>query len=230
MDMVCALGYLLLFYMVSTEIWKGKSMARTDEQTRKLFDEWAKSYDTDLLEAGGPLLGYTQSIGAVDTALPIERGAQMLDIGIGTGALARRFADRGAQITGIDISAKMLEVCREQNPGFELLIGTFNNIPLPDETFDCVASSFAFHETLLAERSAACAEMVRVLKPGRYLCLLDIMFASELAIQAARHLLDEDEDYAMVGELDTLLRQNSFTAVTWCQTAPLHWMVMARKI
>jgi putative AdoMet-dependent methyltransferase len=209
-------------------------MPRTEEQTRSLFDEWAKSYDADLLKEGGPLLGYAQSVGAIDDALPIARDSQVLDIGIGSGALARRLADRGAQITGIDISDKMLELCRERNPSFELHIGTFNNIPLPDEKFDCVVSGFALHETLPPKRSDACAEMARVLKSSGHLCLLDIMFASELAMQEARQLIaekwDDDEDYAIVGDLDTLLRQNGFTAVIWCQTAPFHWMVTARKV
>lgn len=209
-------------------------MPRTEEQTRGLFDEWAKSYDSDLLEESGPLLGYAQSVGAIDAALPIKRNAQVLDIGIGSGAIAKRFADRGVQITGIDISEKMLELCGKQNPNFELYIGTFNNIPLPDEKFDCVVSGFAFHETPLPKRSDACAEMARVLKSRGYLCLLDIMFVSELAMQEARQLIaekwDDDEEYTIVGNLDTQLRQNGFTTLRWCQTAPFHWMVTARKI
>jgi putative AdoMet-dependent methyltransferase len=209
-------------------------MPRTEDETRRLFDEWAKSYDSDLLEGSGPLLGYAQSVGAIDAMLPIERNAQVLDIGIGSGAIAKRLADRGAQITGIDISEKMLELCGKKNPDFELHIGTFDNIPLPAGKFDCVVSGFAFHETLLPKRSDACAEMARVLKPGGYLCLLDIMFVSETAMHEARQLIaekwDDDEDYAMVGELDTLLRRSGFTMLRWCQTAPFHWMVTARKI
>jgi putative AdoMet-dependent methyltransferase len=213
---------------------KESSMARTEEQTRRLFNEWAKSYDTDLLEESGPLIGYARSICAMNDALPIETNSQVLDIGIGNGTIAKRFAERGARVTGIDISETMLELCGEQNPNFELHVGTFNHIPLPDEMFDCVVSGFAFHETLTPKRSDACGEMARVLKPGGHLCLLDIMFASRLAMQEARQLIaekwDDDEDYAIVGELDTLLRQHGFTSVKWSQTAPFHWMVAARKI
>jgi putative AdoMet-dependent methyltransferase len=209
-------------------------MPRTEDETRRLFDEWAESYDADLLEESGPLLGYARSVGAVDAALPVEGNAQVLDIGIGSGAIARRFADRGAQITGIDISEKMLELCAKQNPGFELHIGTFNHIPLPDAKFDGVVSGFAFHETPLQKRGEACAEVARVLKPGGYLCLLDIMFVSEMAMHEARQLIarkwDDNEDYAVVGELDTLLRRSGFTMLSWRQTAPFHWMVTARKI
>jgi hypothetical protein len=75
--------------------------------------------------------------------------------------------------------------------------------------------------------------MARVLQPGGYLCLLDIMFASSLAMQEARQRVgdkwDDDEDYAIVGELDTLLRENGFVSLKWHQTAPFHWIVTARK-
>lgn len=208
-------------------------MARTDEQTRKLFDEWARTYDGDLLQADGPLFGYAHSVETIDTVVQVEQNAHVLDIGIGSGALAKRLADRGAQITGIDVSEKMLEVCAQQHPSFELHLGSFNGIPVSDERFDCVVSGFAFHETQVARRSEACVEMARVLKPDGFLCLLDIMFASQAAMQEARQLIaekwDDDEDYAIVGDLDALLRQNGFTALKWYQTGPFHWMVTARK-
>ena len=208
-------------------------MPRTETQTRQLFDEWAASYDADLIEASGPLLGYTQSVAAIDGSLPIEGAARVLDVGTGSGTIAARFAGQGAHITGIDPSARMLGLCREQHPDFALSLGTFNDIPLADATFDAVVSGFAFHETFLPTRGAVCAEIARVLKPGGCLCLLDIMFASDAAMQAAREHIgagwDDDEDYAIVGELDTLLRQAGFTALRWTQTAPFHWLVTARK-
>lgn len=208
-------------------------MPRTTDQTRQLFDDWAQTYDQDLLEARGPLLGYARSQQALDDAFPIETGARVLDIGIGSGAVAGRLAARGAHITGIDISEKMLARCAEQHPAFDLHPGTFTQIPLPDATFDGVVSGFAFHETPPAQRAAACGEMARVLKPGGCLGLLDIMFASPPAMAEARDRIgqawDDDEDYAIVGDLDTLLRQAGFTAVTWNQTGPFHWLVTARK-
>jgi len=209
-------------------------MARTEEQTRALFDEWAKSYDTDLLNERGPLIGYRHSLKAIDEALPIQDKPHVLDIGIGSGAIARQLADRGASITGIDLSEKMLALCAEKNPDFDLQIGTFNQIPSPDAAFDHIVSGFAFHEVPLAKRDAACEEIGRALKPGGYLCLLDIMFASVVAMQEAKQLIgrawDDSEDYAIVGELDTLIRRCGFTSVQWYQTAPFHWMLTARKI
>jgi ubiquinone/menaquinone biosynthesis C-methylase UbiE len=208
-------------------------MGRNEEETRKLFDDWAKSYDIDLLDEGGPLMGYACSIQALEHVLQVAPNSHILDIGIGSGAITKRLAAQGAQITGIDISEKMLALCREQNPDFTLYTGTFNSIPLLNESVNYVVSGFAFHETPVSARRDACQEMARVLQPGGYLCLLDIMFASSLAMQEARKLIgdkwDDDEDYAIVGELDTLLRENGFVSLKWYQAAPFHWIVTARK-
>lgn len=209
-------------------------MARTEDQTRALFNAWAATYDDDLRQASGPLLGYEGSLQAVDAALPTPLDGYMLDIGIGSGTLAKRLAERGATIAGIDISEQMLALCRQQHPYFVLEIGTFNAIPFGDDLFDGVVSGFAFHETSASKRAEACHEMARVLKPGGLLCLLDIMFASRLGMQEAQQLIadqwDDSEDYAIVGELDVLLREQGFTSVAWRQTAPFHWLVTARKV
>jgi ubiquinone/menaquinone biosynthesis C-methylase UbiE len=208
-------------------------MTRSEEQTRALFDEWAASYDVDLLHERGPLMGYKHSLSVIDDVVPVESESLILDIGIGSGAIARRLEDRGAKIMGIDISEKMLAVCKEQNPTFDLRLGTFNSIPTSDEVFTGVVSGFAFHETPISKRHDACREMARVLKPGGYLCLLDIMFASPTAMQEAQMLIahewDNSEDYALVQDLDTLIRDSGFTSVKWYQTAPFHWILTARK-
>ncbi len=208
-------------------------MQRSDDQRRKLFDNWAASYDADVLREGGPLTGYAESMQQFTAALPDSTAAHVLDIGIGGGALASRLAERGATITGIDISQKMLDVCAEKYPDFDLHIGTFTHIPAPDAAFDGVVAGFAFHEVLIAERRVACDEMARVLKPGGYVCIVDIMFASAAATQAAKAVIgrawDDEEDYALVGDLDTPLRAAGFTGVSWVQTGLFHWMVMARK-
>ena len=65
------------------------------------------------------------------------------------------------------------------------------------------------------------------------ICILDIMFASLASREAARHALgplwDDAEDYPLVGELDMTLRTIGFTNTFWRQTAPCHWLVLARR-
>lgn len=208
-------------------------LPRTAEETRNHFDQWAATYDRSVRTSGGPLDGYESSLAEAADLVPVAPGSQLLDIGIGTGGFAARFAERGARVVGVDISPQMLAECRKAHPDFELHVGGFTPIPQPGARFDVVTASFAFHEVLPADRQQACREMARVLKPGGHLCLLDIIFPSAAAeAEAARvsgRFWDPEEDYPRVGDLDRMLREAGFQAVLWRQTGPMHWALVARK-
>ena len=153
-------------------------MPRSDAQTRALFDRWAATYDDDVQSGDGLLAGYEVSLREAASMLPIGAGAQVLDIGIGTGAFTALVAGRGALLSGIDVSEGMLAACHAVRPEVALALGSFTAIPYPDERFDAVISSFAFHEVAPSSRPDACAEIARVLRPGGIVCFVDIVFAS----------------------------------------------------
>jgi putative AdoMet-dependent methyltransferase len=206
-------------------------MSRTPEEQRALFDRWSSNYDP-VGHGTGPLLGYDGSLDEAASMVQIPAGARVLDVGIGTGNFAERFARRGARIWGIDISPKMLERCRLAHPDFHLSSGSFNPLPHITHAFDTVVSAFAYHEVARRNRGKACAEMARVLEPGGRLCLVDIIFASGAARDDAKRRLgnqwDDEEEYMLVGDLDGLLRDAGFTDLHWRQTAPCHWAVTGR--
>jgi len=212
-------------------------MPRRPEESRALFDRWARSYDLSLSgtdgPAAGPLAGYAETLRIAAEHVPVAPGMAVLDVGIGTAAFPSRLSERGARIAGVDPSPAMLAACREKHPDFTLREGDFNAIPFEAGAFDVVVSSFAFHEVPPPDRAAACAELARVLKPGAALCLVDIMFASPASLAAAREAIgtywDDEEDYPLVGDLDGLLHAAGFGGTLWRQTAPCHWMVLARK-
>jgi SAM-dependent methyltransferase len=53
----------------------------------------------------------------IERALPALNGVRALEIGCGTGRITRYLAGRGASITGIDFSAKAIEIARRQSAG-----------------------------------------------------------------------------------------------------------------
>ena len=207
-------------------------MTRNQRETNELFDGWANTYDQDLAaDPGGPLTGYAQSLTGAARLVRAGQGERVLDIGVGTGAFAALLAADGAEIWGVDPSAAMLERCKDAYPGFRLAPGAFGPLDFPAATFDVVASSFAWHHVPPAERPAALAEVRRVLRPGGRFCLLDIVFASAAAQAAARDEIgsdwDDDEEYALVGDLDELLLTAGWRRTRWRQTGPYHWAVSA---
>ena len=99
-------------------------------------------------------------------AVSVASEDRVLDVGCGTGVLARAAADRVAdesQVTGLDLNEGMLTVARRLRPQIDWRQGDATELPFPAESFDVVMSQFSL--MYFPDRSAAIREMVRVLRP-----------------------------------------------------------------
>ena len=94
--------------------------------------------------------------------------AHVLEVGVGTGRIARPLAERGFRVRGIDIAPRMLNRLREQlGPEHvepDLLIGDATRLPLA--TGSCGAAVLCHVLHLIPPWQDAVSEMRRVLKPG----------------------------------------------------------------
>ena len=106
---------------------------------------------------------------------------QVLDLATGSGdvALALRYGlSAKVKITGVDFCEPMLERARwkrdQQNLEKELnqfLLGDCLDLEFPDESFDLITIAFGLRN--LADRKLGLSEMLRVLKPGGRLMVLE---------------------------------------------------------
>ncbi len=92
----------------------------------------------------------------------------LVDVACGTGNAALAAAARGAAVTGIDASERLVEQARERAAAAGLearfLAGDAGALPLPDAGFDAAVSAFGV--IFAPDPAAALAEMVRVTRPG----------------------------------------------------------------
>ena len=101
-----------------------------------------------------------------------RRGCRrVLDLGCGNGRHTVGLAQRGFEVTGLDISRSGLRETRlwlaEEGVEAGLLCGdTRHPLPLQSGCFDAVLSTQVIHHALIAEVRVAIAEIWRVLRPG----------------------------------------------------------------
>ncbi len=105
---------------------------------------------------------------AIDWLLP-PGARDVLDLGAGTGKLTARLVERGLDVVAVDPIAEMLEVLASALPGTPALLGSAEQIPLPDNSVDAVLVAQAWH---WFDPARAIPELVRVLRPGGRLGLV----------------------------------------------------------
>src|SRR3954453_12466878 len=101
---------------------------------------------------------------AAMTALHLGRNQRLLDPGCGAGLALTIAAERGAEVSGLDASAGLLEVAASRLPAAHLDQGDIEALPFATATFDAVT---AFNAIQYAAAPAwAVTELARVCQPG----------------------------------------------------------------
>lgn len=146
--------------------------AHRSSWVRGLFDRTAGDYDrVERAMALGTGSGYRRR--ALKRA-GLAHGMSVLDVGVGTGLVAReaaRLVGDPTRVTGIDPSSGMVENARVP-AGVHLIAGSAEEIPLPSASVDFLSMGYALRH--ISDLSAAFGEFWRVLKPGGVICLLEI--------------------------------------------------------
>lgn len=176
------------------KLWKVKSQWRDKWN----FNSWAKSYDESIRRDSGSLKFYKNYDKLLDTVfqkavLNKEKSIKVLEIGVGTGNLAKRFLDNNYNVIGIDQSREMLNVAKEKFPNLRLRLGDFLKIPFENNKFDVIVSTYAFHHLNDQEKTIAIEEMFRVLKLDGSIVIGDLMFESRKEKENMLKALSEEQ-------------------------------------
>lgn len=96
----------------------------------------------------------------------LPKGAKVLDLGSGTGHLCDYIHKKGFEVIGVEPSAEMLKLARENFPGITFAEGISIQVPFPDNTFDYVVSIEVLRYLNPDDVAKTYNEIKRVLKPG----------------------------------------------------------------
>jgi 2-polyprenyl-3-methyl-5-hydroxy-6-metoxy-1,4-benzoquinol methylase len=122
---------------------------------------WSENY-----QPGG---GMDDRVAVFASALAsrLPGGAEILDFGCGSGAIARRLADDGWRITGCDITPEMIEAARAEDTSRRVRwehIGTTTALPFAAGAFDAVLASSVLE--YVDRPDDTISYLARVLRPG----------------------------------------------------------------
>lgn len=107
----------------------------------------------------------------------LPQGAELVELGIGTGVLLPRLCARSRRLIGIDHSAAMLAEARrrlaEAELDADLRLGELQHLPLADAEMDAALLNMVLHH---AERpEEVLQEVARVLAPGGKVVIADLL-------------------------------------------------------
>jgi phosphatidylethanolamine/phosphatidyl-N-methylethanolamine N-methyltransferase len=173
------------------------------DAVRAAYKRWAGVYDT--VFGGVSSVGRRRAVALVNT-LP---GREVLEVGVGTG-LALPHYNPDKRITGIDLSAEMLQQARKRVASLRLTsVAALREMDaestdFPDASFDIAVAMFV--ASVVPNARGLLAEMRRVVRPGGNILFVNHFAAErgprwwiELAMAPASRALGWHPDFAMQG-------------------------------
>lgn len=142
--------------------------AKNHQEVMDVYKEWAADYDADTVTD----LGYVAHIASTDALIRVldSRDAYILDAGCGTGLVGEELARKGyRKLDALDYSSEMLDVSKHKKI-YRQLFQADMNLPLDIETdcYDAVVCAGSFSYSHI--NATAFDELVRITKPGGFIC------------------------------------------------------------
>ena len=222
-----------------------KESATTSEQARRvreMFATIAARYDLlNHLLSGNIDRRWRRLVAKTLSATLANRDARVLDVACGTGDLSLTLCERGkARVLGIDFCRPMLDIAaaKASKSGLSLpfVEGDALDLPFADRSFE--AATIAFGLRNLTSVEAGFKELLRVLKPGGRVAVLEfskpkapllrslfgIYFTKLLPLfgglisgskSAYQYLPDSVSRFPNQNELSNLMTQAGFEDVTF---------------
>jgi 2-polyprenyl-3-methyl-5-hydroxy-6-metoxy-1,4-benzoquinol methylase len=147
---------------------------RTTNQQRRIWSRRVSSWD----QHGSANLGAVTS--AVIGVAAVQPGADVLDLGCGTGQISIPLAARGANVLGVDVSPAMASALRAEarRRGLARLAAVtvpIEELDMAPASVDLVVSSYALHHLRDADKARLVTAAFEWLRPGGRLVIADMM-------------------------------------------------------
>ncbi len=159
-------------------------MEAKGKQVGEMFDAIAPAYDfmNTMMTGGLHVHWRNKALKMAAARLPKKEPKMVLDVACGTGDVSFRLHELfpNTHITGLDLSAGMLEIAKKKLAGMDtatrkhitFIEGDSLQMPFPDDTFDMVTVAYGVRNFERLEEGYR--EMRRVMKPGGVICVIEL--------------------------------------------------------
>lgn len=135
----------------------------------------------------------------VRSLVPSLNDLRLLDIGSGDGSFAKMAVEGGASVTGIDPNPEAVLKAKTLVPGARFDIGTAENLPYGDVSFDIAVIVNTLHHVPIPAMEMALAEASRVLDAHGFLVVIEP--SADGSFFDALRLVEDETDVRMAAQL-----------------------------
>jgi len=101
-----------------------------------------------------------------DLARDLAPGSPVLDLGCGAGVPVTRWLARRFSVTGVDVSARQLDLARQHVPAADFVKADMTGLTFEPESFDAIVAFHSIIHVPRAEQPTLLQEIQRWLRPG----------------------------------------------------------------
>lgn len=151
-------------------------MNKFEKRSKESYDKKAENYESTF--DGKFTKKFKQRI---FDSLNIKNGDKLLDVACGNGRLLELLSKK-ADINGFgaDISDKMIEEAKKQNPNFEFHVAGCDELPFSDNSMDIITVCASFHHFPDVKKFSS--EAGRVIKKGGIICIAEVYLPTVLRV------------------------------------------------
>ena len=201
-----------------------------------LFDRWASHYDRSVRSSPKtfPFAGYAQVLDEIVSRTAVSPSMRILDLGTGTGNLAKRFIELGCDVWGLDYSEAMLVQAKAKCPQATFIRADLHGDwqTFFDHRFDHIVSAYAFHHFDLSTKVQLIERGMRLLEDRGRIVIGDISFETAASREQAHkqwvNLWDDTEHYWAGDETIAALEKTGFHT-TYTQVSPCAGVFLVEK-
>ncbi len=178
-------------------------------QSRNQFTKDAESF------ASGRIMNDEDALEALASLADLHPTDRVVDVACGPGIVATHLAPEVAQVVGVDLTPKMLELARTRaasrgvDDRCRFIDGSMDGLPFPDGCFDVAVSRYALHHAHHVDSVAD--ELVRVVRAGGHIVVVDFDAPADEAVAAAYDEAERLRDPSHVRNLTAADIQSRFT-------------------